>query len=289
MGNAREEIRSGASPASPQEIVDRENSSFWNELCGTHLAVKLGVTDASPASLQRFDDWFFAFYPYVFRHIPLAEMRDKDVLEVGLGYGSVSQLLAQTGCRYRGLDIAEGPVGMANLRLRRAGLGETATRGSILKAPFEDQSFDYVVTIGCLHHTGDVAAGIAECRRLLRPGGALIVMLYYAYSYRRFVRAPIATIRYFLQELSGYRGVVDGRKERHRSAYDTNVSGAAAPHTDFISMKSLRHLCRDFSSLTMRRENIDRAMPFLWRTRDEFLRTRWPQRWGLEIYATAVR
>jgi SAM-dependent methyltransferase len=271
-----------------QAVIDQENSSFWDELCGTQLATSLGITDAGPASLQKFDDYFFAFYPYVFRHIPIAGLRDKDVLEIGLGYGSLSQRLAEAGCRYRGLDISEGPVGMVNLRLRQAGLDGGATRGSILAAPFEDASFDHVVTIGCLHHTGNVALAIAECRRLLRPGGSLTMMLYYAYSYRRWVQAPLETLRYFARELFGYRGVVAGTR-RARAAYDTNKARAAAPHTDFISMKSLRTLCRDFSSLTMRRENIDQAPPFLLWTRARLLETRWPQICGLEIYASAVK
>jgi len=64
-----------------QAVIDQENSSFWDELCVTQLATSLGITDAGPASLQKFDDYFFAFYPYVFRHIPIAGLRDKDVLD----------------------------------------------------------------------------------------------------------------------------------------------------------------------------------------------------------------
>src|SRR6266480_3791368 len=89
--------------------IDERNIAFWNELCGTHLANQLGIADASPASLQKFDDWFFDFYPYVFDHVPLAELRGRDVLEIGLGYGSLSQKIAESGARYCGLDIAPGP------------------------------------------------------------------------------------------------------------------------------------------------------------------------------------
>ena len=41
-------------------------------------------------------------------------MRGKKVLEVGLGYGSVAQRIAENGAVYTGLDIAEGPVEMAD-------------------------------------------------------------------------------------------------------------------------------------------------------------------------------
>src|SRR5262245_55785290 len=124
------------------------NASFWNELCGTSFAKALGVTDDSPASLKRFDDWYFTFYPYLLVHIPFEDMNGKDVLEVGLGYGTVSQRIAEAGARYRGLDIAAGPVWMANHRLQQAGFCGHARQGSILAADFPNSSFDFVVAIG---------------------------------------------------------------------------------------------------------------------------------------------
>ena len=103
--------------ASETLSVDERNKQFWNELCGTQLAKQLGVHDSSPESLKRFDDWYFDFYPYLYKHIPFADMRGKKVLDVGLGYGTVAQKLAESGADYQGLDIAEGPVAMANHRL----------------------------------------------------------------------------------------------------------------------------------------------------------------------------
>jgi SAM-dependent methyltransferase len=270
--------------------VSEKNAAFWNELCGTHLAHSLGITDHSSASLKRFDDWFFAFYPYLFEHIPFELMKDKDVLEVGLGYGTVSQRIAESGGRYRGLDIAAGPVGMANLRMEQAGLDGSAQQGSILSAPFPDASFDFVVAIGCLHHTGDLRKAISECRRILRPGGKLIFMVYYSYSYRRFVQARGDTIRYFFRELFGYRGVVGTNAEVERAAYDANAAGDGAPHTDWISTRSLRSYCGDFSRFSGKPENIDNDKPFEKSAPRSELLKRWYPRWfGLDLYATATK
>ncbi|MGH8636936.1 MAG: class I SAM-dependent methyltransferase [Burkholderiales bacterium] len=249
----------------------------------------LGIQDASPASLKRFDDWYFAYYPYLFVHIPFYEWNGKDVLEVGLGYGTVSQRLAEWGARYRGLDIAAGPAGIVNQRLRQAGLPGEAIVGSILDAPFDDASFDHIVAIGCLHHTGDMQRAIDECYRLLRPGGSLVFMVYYAYSYRRFMQARGETIRYGLRELFGYRGVVGNSRSVERAAYDSNKEGDAAPHTDWISARSLRYLCRHFTSLTARTENIAQEPPFQDRSRYDLLLTRWPNRFGLDLYGHAVK
>lgn len=270
-----------------QQDISSRNSDFWNELCGSHLAKVLGITDSSTESLKKFDDWYFDFYPYLFDHIPFAALAGLDVLEVGLGYGTVSQRLAESGARYQGLDIAGGPVQMANHRLAQQGLAGSAVRGSILEPPFADSSFDAIVAIGCLHHTGNMALAIERCWSLLRPGGRLIFMVYYAYSYRRFRMAPVATASHMLREMLGYRGVFGQSGDRERAAYDAGSSGVGAPHTDWISEKSLRALCNRFSSFAAKTENIDQERPFSRTPRAKLLTTRWPAIVGLDLYATA--
>ncbi|HWA21427.1 MAG TPA: class I SAM-dependent methyltransferase [Caulobacterales bacterium] len=275
--------------ADVQDHIDTANNAFWNTLCGTTFANSIGVTDDSPASLGRFDEWFFKLYPYLEDHVRSNELAGKRVLEVGLGYGSVGQRLAQAGADYMGLDIADGPVEMMRHRLRQAKLPGDATCASILNPPFPPASFDAVIAIGCLHHTGDLKGAIAQCRRLLKPGGRLTMMVYYAYSYRQWGQAKAETRHYLLRELMGYRGVVAGAKAAHRAAYDTDLEGNAAPHTDWISQTSLRRLFRDagFRSSSTKLENIDQAGFHKDRPREEWLETMWPQIWGLDLYATA--
>ena len=137
------------------------------------------------------------FYPYLERYVAFDELQGKKVLEVGLGYGTVGQKIAESGADYTGLDIAEGPVSMMNHRLGQCGLPGKAIQGSILEAPFEDETFDRVVAIGCYHHTGDTKRAISETARILKPGGQALVMVYNAYSYRRWLRSPLDTWRYY--------------------------------------------------------------------------------------------
>jgi SAM-dependent methyltransferase len=267
--------------------VSPANAAFWNELCGTQLAVQLGVADNSPASLKKFDDWYFAFYPYLDRHIPFSEVSGRRVLEVGLGYGTVSQRLAECGAIYTGLDIAQGPVSMVNYRLSLIGNTGEALCGSILEAPFADNSFDFVVAIGCFHHTGNLELAIEQSRRVLKPGGRLHLMVYNAYSYRRWLNEPRPTSRYFLWDKLSI-GKPNGSSERARAAYDTNSQGQAAPHTDFVSRQHLRRICRNFSAFRSRLENIDQEGPFRSRPREHWLKG-WPRYVGLDIYATAQK
>jgi 2-polyprenyl-3-methyl-5-hydroxy-6-metoxy-1,4-benzoquinol methylase len=269
--------------------VSELNSDFWNELCGTGLAKYLGITDSSKESLKRFDDWYFDFYPYLFDHIPFESLKGKDVLEIGLGYGTVSQRLALEGSNYLGLDIAAGPVNMVNHRLKQVGASGRAVQGSILDPEFVENSFDYIIAIGCLHHTGNLQLAVDNCLKLLRPSGQLVFMVYNAYSYRRFRMVPLASLINLFREVMGYRGVVGVSNARERAAYDASSDGAAAPHTDWISIRSLAHYCRNFSSFAAKLENIDQELPFVGRTRKQLLLTKWPTIMGLDLYATAIK
>lgn len=274
---------------SDQETVSKENARFWDELCGSQLARYLGISDSSPHSLKKFDDWYMDFYPYLDHHIRFHDLKGKKVLEVGLGYGTVSQRLAEAGAQYSGLDIAAGPVNMVNHRLRQNGLDGQATQGSILAPPFEEESFDAIVAIGCLHHTGDLKAAIEQCRLLLRTGGRLIFMVYYAYSYRRWIQAPKDTLAYARYELGGQHGVVGASAARHRAAYDKSISGEGAPHTDWISKRSLAHLCSSYARFEPKLENADAIWPFRFVSRKLLLKAGFPRMLGLDLYATATR
>src|SRR5436305_8323809 len=125
-----------------QSEIDRAYAAFWDELCGTSLARQLGITDHSLESLRRFDDYYFGLYPYLLPLINPARMAGKRVLEIGLGYGSLSQKLAESTRGYSGLDIAANPVSLVNNRLRMQGLAGEAVQGSALAMPFPAEPFD---------------------------------------------------------------------------------------------------------------------------------------------------
>ena len=251
------EVETAAPADTSQAAIDAANQSFWNELCGTVLAQSLGVVDSSPESLKRFDDWYFDFYPYLYRHVPFADLAGCRVLEVGLGYGTVAQKLAEAGAVYTGLDIAAGPVSMVRHRLQQMGLAGDAQQGSILDAPFDDETFDYVAAIGCFHHTGNVARAIDQTHRILKPGGRAMVMVYNAFSYRRWQSAFKPTLRHWWRERMGHADPVDS-DARARAAYDASTtSGEGAPATVFLSRASVRKIAAKYNQCTVYRENFD--------------------------------
>ena len=242
--------------------VDKANAAYWDEPSGTtrleHLDVPAAALD-DPAALAAFDAFFWEFYPYLERLIPFGEMRGRDVLEVGLGMGSVSERIARAGARLTALDIAAGPVGVVNSRLRHAGLPGTARIGSILEAPFADDSFDFVVSLGCLHHTGDLPRAIREVHRILRPGGTAIVMLYYVYSPKRWALWPRATWRH-LRASRRAPGQVVRATATERAGYDRSSAGGAPPETVFTSRRQMAAFCAGFRSVSISLENLDTDM-----------------------------
>ncbi|MGE0608884.1 MAG: class I SAM-dependent methyltransferase [Pirellulales bacterium] len=269
-----------------KEQRDRENTRFWRTICGSSLAHRLGATDNSPRSLCVFDTYYLSYYSYLYDWLPVQGLAGKDVLEVGLGFGTVGQLLSSARANYTGLDIAAEPVGLMNLRLQSLGLPGHAVEGSILDAPFPERSFDYVVAIGSLHHTGDVERAIAEVSRVLRPGGRLIMMVYYAYSYRMWIKRKLRLFKDLLLDVGGVSSYTGDPDER--AMYDTNLQGQPAPNTVFLSKRQLRRIARR-SGLRVERaspQNAHVSLPLrlLGFTRDRALKT-WARYIGTDLYA----
>ncbi|MBI2803568.1 MAG: class I SAM-dependent methyltransferase [Planctomycetes bacterium] len=236
--------------------IDQSNARFWNELCGSGFARSLGLTDHSFESLRRFDEGFFGLYPYLLPIVQPDRMVGKDVLEIGLGYGTLGQKIAEAGARYKGLDIAPNAVEMLNHRLRLMNLPGSAVCGSALEMTFPDESFDFVVSIGCLHHTGNIQRCFDEVFRVLRGGGVAVLMAYNKFSWRQWTGWPLQTTAELLRDWR-----VLNRPDRisteRRKAYDANAAGEAAPETVLLSRRDLRRMLAKFESVSIQAQNMD--------------------------------
>jgi SAM-dependent methyltransferase len=263
-----------------QAQIDRLNASFWDELCGTGLAAQLGITEPSPENLARFDAAYLDLYPYLGNYLPRPAGEGERLLEIGLGYGTVAQLLATAGFDYHGLDIALGPVEMVRYRLRDLGIDDPGDRvrvGSVLELDHPDESFDNVVTIGCLHHTGNLTRAVEQVRRVLRPGGLALVMIYNARSLRRLSMTLGNRIR----------GKADD--EEMRASYDANLEGEAAPETVYTTVREAKRHFAGFSHVRVRRENFDPLVIGRWSI-DRRRLLGWPARIaGLDLYISAIK
>jgi len=93
------------------------------------------------------------------------------ILEVGCGGGALLSFLEGKGHEVVGVDILEEAVRLA----QRAAPSSRVMRARAEELPFADASFDRVVSHHLVEHLEDLAAGLSEWRRVLRPGGLLAV------------------------------------------------------------------------------------------------------------------
>jgi ubiquinone/menaquinone biosynthesis C-methylase UbiE len=267
------------------ESHSAQNASFWDELCGTNIARQLGIDDKSPSSLKKFDEWFFGFYPYLKSFIDRAIIGSNSVLEVGLGYGSVASYIAQSNYKYTGLDIAHGPVSMCQFRLEMDNLDGEARVGDALDAPFLDNSFDAVVAIGSLHHTGNFDRAIEEMCRVTKSDGVVCGMVYSLFSARNFIFRPIRTTRLAISNIKHpVRVLAD---ERLRWFSDHNQKGEAAPSTEYFSRRALRLALEKYGDVQIEVKNLD-SLPIPFglgnRVRKLLIETKLATWFGLDIY-----
>lgn len=236
--------------------INKKNSEFWSELCGTFQAEALGINDDSKESLAVFDDWYFKYYPYLLnRYIPLQSFKNKKVLEIGLGYGSVSQKIMESKAKYHGLDISSGPVNFVEHRANLIRAKIKTAIGSAHDIPYPDNYFDALVSIGCLHHTGDLNLAIQEVKRVVKPGGGIYLMLYSSHSHRQLFSSPrewIKNLFYFKSQF-----IEKNIRADQRARYDADTKKNIAPHVSLTSNKEIFSLLHDFKKVNVFSENGD--------------------------------
>ena len=91
------------------------------------------------------------------------------ILDVGCGEKPYYPLIAEHAASYRGFDVEPGPV------VDDVGVAE--------QLPYDDASFDIVVSTQVLEHADDPAAVVSEIHRVLKPGGAALVSTHGAFVF----------------------------------------------------------------------------------------------------------
>ena len=99
----------------------------------------------------------------------LALPRQARILDAGCGSGRNMIELARRGT-VTGVELSDTSVGLA--RARHTG---DVISGSVLQMPFASASFDLAVCLDVLEHLEDDRAALRELRRVVAPGGSLLV------------------------------------------------------------------------------------------------------------------
>jgi ubiquinone/menaquinone biosynthesis C-methylase UbiE len=101
------------------------------------------------------------------------ELRAGDrVLDLGCGAGAFSALAAASGARATGADVAQAALERARAAYPDLDFRLVPFDGPL---PFDDASFNLVWASEVIEHVADTAVWLSETRRVLAPGGRLLV------------------------------------------------------------------------------------------------------------------
>ena len=113
--------------------------------------------------------WFRRHEAAYLRLVP--HCRDAVVLEAGCGEGFGAQLLTSVARRVVALDY--DTLTVAHVAARYPAVA--AVRGNLIGLPLADSCLDVVVNLQVIEHLWDQPGFLAECVRVLGPGGALLI------------------------------------------------------------------------------------------------------------------
>ena len=111
--------------------------------------------------------------------------KSTNMLDVGCGTGRWSKYLSNKVNSIEAIDPSKA-IFFADRLLKNV----KNVRLSIAAAdslPFEDNSFDFVMSVGVLHHIPDTQQAIKDCVKKVKIGGYFYVYLYYAFDNRGFL------------------------------------------------------------------------------------------------------
>jgi ubiquinone/menaquinone biosynthesis C-methylase UbiE len=148
------DVRSARAAAA--QAYFRAHAAEWDRLRQLHAsdaAVEASMTDA------------------------LANRSFRSMLDLGTGTGRILELFGPQLERGLGIDLSLAMLSIARARLERANLRHCAVRqGDIYDLAVPRDSFDVAVLHQVLHYLDDPAGALKEAARVLRPGGALLVV-----------------------------------------------------------------------------------------------------------------
>lgn len=103
--------------------------------------------------------------------------RNAVVLDVGCGSGRWSRYIAPKVKQVEAIDPSKAVFAAADLTKDCGNV--RVTQASADHIPFPDNSFDFVFSLGVLHHIPDTRKAMQACVNKLKPGGHFLVYLYY--------------------------------------------------------------------------------------------------------------
>ena len=130
----------------------------------------MGITGERTVPGVGHENYWYRRHEVVYESLTGA-VKGRDVLEAGCGEGYGASLLARDARSMCALDYDAYATG----HVRRTYPGLQVVRANLVALPFAAGSFDTVVSLQTIEHLWDQDTFVAECKRVLRPGGSMII------------------------------------------------------------------------------------------------------------------
>ena len=138
------------------------------------------VVSAFTQQAKAFDQYQQAFSKEAYNHFALSHMNlhpTDDVLEVAAGTCAFGRVVAPHVHQLTELDVTEAMLSIGRATASEQGITNVSfVQGEAEHLPFADASFDCVMSRLAFHHFADPKVVIAEMRRVLKPGGRLVII-----------------------------------------------------------------------------------------------------------------
>jgi len=97
------------------------------------------------------------------------------LLDIGCGGGLLSEPMTRLGAQVTGVDAAEKNIKTAMVHAEEQGLSIDYRAGTAEALVDQGERFDVILNMEVVEHVADPQAFLADCARLLKPGGLMIV------------------------------------------------------------------------------------------------------------------
>jgi ubiquinone/menaquinone biosynthesis C-methylase UbiE len=239
------------------DYKDEVQRQWDNDPAGSHY-----VKAAAPHTLQWFEEAeayrYGEYAPWMFETMEFGRHAGERVLEIGGGMGTDLSQFARHGAIVTDLDLSSGHLELARENFRLRGLQGQFVLHDAESLVFEDNTFDLVYSNGVLHHTPNTHAVVQEIRRVLKPGGRAIVMMYAENSlhYWRNLVWAIGLKEGKLREMS--MGEIMSR------SVERSDNAAARPLVKVYTKKRMRSLFDGFTDIEIvQRQMVPAEVPRL--------------------------
>jgi ubiquinone/menaquinone biosynthesis C-methylase UbiE len=159
-------------PTSPAPGLKDDVQDFWNaDPCGSRYLGDREDFEAHARARYRLE-------PYIPDFAGFAHSGGQRVLEIGVGMGADYLEWLKASAHATGVDLSRASIEQAQRRSELAGYTPDLRVCDAEHLPFPDSTFDIVYSYGVMHHSPDTRQCIREARRVLKPSGALRIMVY---------------------------------------------------------------------------------------------------------------